>query len=257
MPQTPIYGLPFENPSDLPGHSVTGGPMGDQPILAEAVEDELARIDAQFIPPTMQVFESSDVWTRPPGLRAVRVRVIGGGGKGGTAGSTDAGESTEGGGGGGGGYAESIISASNLNATETVTVGLGATTPGETGGSSAFGTHLSATGGSPGFGMSASSSAAQRAPGGLGGIGVNGQINTHGSDGEFGVIVNNVNVTKNASGGGTALAGSRRQNTFVSGTGESGRFPGGGGSGASNGFDAPQAQGGDGAGGVVIVEHYY
>ena|SRR5690554_1196584 len=45
MPQTPVYGLPFEAPGDLPGHTLDGGPVGDQPILAEAVEAELSRID--------------------------------------------------------------------------------------------------------------------------------------------------------------------------------------------------------------------
>lgn len=45
MPSTPTYGLPFEAPGDLPGHTLDGGPVGDQPILAEAVEAELSRID--------------------------------------------------------------------------------------------------------------------------------------------------------------------------------------------------------------------
>ena len=45
MPQTPVYGLPFEAPGDLPGHTLDGGPVGDQPILAEAVEAELLRVD--------------------------------------------------------------------------------------------------------------------------------------------------------------------------------------------------------------------
>lgn len=47
MPSTPIYGLPFEQtPTDEPGHSLHGGQAGTDPILAEAVEAELARIDA-------------------------------------------------------------------------------------------------------------------------------------------------------------------------------------------------------------------
>src|SRR5690606_18898524 len=49
MPQTPTYGLPFEHPrDDLPGYTLDGGPAGDQPILAEAVETELARLDNQI-----------------------------------------------------------------------------------------------------------------------------------------------------------------------------------------------------------------
>lgn len=49
MPSTPTYGLPFEAPGDLPGHTLDGGPVGDQPILAEAVEAELSRIDDDVV----------------------------------------------------------------------------------------------------------------------------------------------------------------------------------------------------------------
>ena len=45
MPFEPIYGLPYEAPSDVPGWSLTGGPEGDQPILAERVAAPLRRLD--------------------------------------------------------------------------------------------------------------------------------------------------------------------------------------------------------------------
>lgn len=45
MPFEPIYGLPYEAPSDLPGWSLTGGPDGEQPILAERVAAQLRRLD--------------------------------------------------------------------------------------------------------------------------------------------------------------------------------------------------------------------
>lgn len=45
MPFEPIYGLPFEAGSDLPGWSLTGGPDGDQPVLAERVAAQLRRLD--------------------------------------------------------------------------------------------------------------------------------------------------------------------------------------------------------------------
>lgn len=45
MPFEPTYGLPFEAGSDIPGWSLTGGPDGDQPVLAEAVAAQLRRID--------------------------------------------------------------------------------------------------------------------------------------------------------------------------------------------------------------------
>ena len=46
MPETPIYGFPFEHPvDDEPGHTLDGGSLGTEPILAQEVEDELERID--------------------------------------------------------------------------------------------------------------------------------------------------------------------------------------------------------------------
>lgn len=45
MPFEPIYGLPYEAGTDLPGWSLTGGPDVTQPILAEAVAAQLARLD--------------------------------------------------------------------------------------------------------------------------------------------------------------------------------------------------------------------
>jgi hypothetical protein len=45
MPSTPTYGFPYEDPADQPGISITGGPLGTEDILAEAVEAEVERID--------------------------------------------------------------------------------------------------------------------------------------------------------------------------------------------------------------------
>lgn len=45
MPFEPSFGLPYEAGSDLPGWSLTGGPDGSQPVLAEAVAAQLRRLD--------------------------------------------------------------------------------------------------------------------------------------------------------------------------------------------------------------------
>ena len=45
VPTTPVYGLPHERGVTLPGRTLTGGPTGEDPILAEAVEAELQRVD--------------------------------------------------------------------------------------------------------------------------------------------------------------------------------------------------------------------
>lgn len=48
MPTTPVYGLPHERGVTLPGRTLTGGPTGDDPILAEAVEAELIALRGQL-----------------------------------------------------------------------------------------------------------------------------------------------------------------------------------------------------------------
>lgn len=45
MPFESSYGLPYEAGSDIPGWSLTGGPDGSQPVLAEAVAAQLRRLD--------------------------------------------------------------------------------------------------------------------------------------------------------------------------------------------------------------------
>lgn len=48
MPTTPVFGLPFEDASEQPGYTLTGGSSGLDPILAEAVEAAIATINASI-----------------------------------------------------------------------------------------------------------------------------------------------------------------------------------------------------------------
>ena len=107
---------------------------------------------ANVIAPTQTTYNLADspaTWTKPTStdplesLKYVRVQIWGGGG-GGKDGAT-------GGGGGGGAYNEMIIQADDLGATETVTIGAGGAAA-STGGTSTFGSHLSAYGGEGGVG---------------------------------------------------------------------------------------------------------
>lgn len=47
MPQTSVFGFDFESPTELPGETLTGGPTGLHPILAQQVENALlAQVNA-------------------------------------------------------------------------------------------------------------------------------------------------------------------------------------------------------------------
>lgn len=199
-----------------------------------------------------------------PWVRTVTFCVQGGGGSGGGASATAAGEVAEGGGGAGGGYCELTLPVESLEETINITVGdggSGSSGGGNQGGLSRVilpvgGTLCTANGGNGGdFGV-ATSSGATRTPGGTGGTATGGDLNIQGDYGGTGVIVNDVNIVKTGTGGGSFLAGwvsSSAPTTF----GVAGQLYGGGSTGASNGFNNGAARTShDGARGVVFVRLY-
>lgn len=205
----------------------------------------------------IQVFTASSTWNRPNGVRAARVRVIGGGGGSGGVDGLGTGNANSGGG-GGGGYAEQYILAANLLASETVTIGAagaaGASAGGAggSGGTSSFGGHCSATGGAGGAGSAATTGTAAAA-GGLGGTGAGGDINVPGDDGGMGVVAAGVAV-RSAYGGSTPLAGSVRPSNTVN-VARAGNVYGGG---AAGQFALTvDSAGAAGAPGIVIVESIF
>lgn len=192
---------------------------------------------------------SPATWTKPTGLKYVVVEVQAGGGGGG--GSTLAGRVS--GGGGGGGYAKETILATSLGATETVTIGAGGagsgTTTGSTGGTSSFGSLVSATGG---LGGEVSSGIA--VPGGVGGAGSGGDVNLLGRNGGQGT---RSTPSMTGVGGDSFLGfGGVSQIYTASVNGLVGGLYGGGGSGSGN-EDGSDQVGGSGAAGIVIVTEYY
>lgn len=175
----------------------------------------------------MRTYDSPATWTKPVGLKAVKVTVVGAGGNGGT-GVLNIGN---GGGGGGAGYALKYLPVASIPGPVVVTQG---TAPSKT---SSFGAFVSATGGSNG----ANATPAGPALAGAGGNGAGGDVNAAGSEGSA------------RSGGASALAYSLSAPPTSPTT--AGRPYGGGAVGGSN---SPGAlTGGTGAAGLVIVEEFY
>jgi hypothetical protein len=206
----------------------------------------------------MTVFTSSGTYTKPAGLSDAKIRVLGGGGGGGwphyTAGNHQSGP------GGGGGYAEEYLDAPAISATETVTVGGGgaggnqanpdASHNGATGGTSSFGSFVSASGGGGGGGASYFGNA-QFGGGGAGGIGTGGQVNYGGLGGAS-------NPTGGLGFGNTVMA-SRRNVSLAQPGNNAGTNSGVAATGQSS-VPYPSQPGGQtgksGAAGIVIVEEF-
>lgn len=190
--------------------------------------------------PRQTVFTTSGNWTVPPGVFSLKARLVGGGGGGG---SGDPGWA--GGGGGAGGYVESAMTVTPGQLIP-LTVGAGGASAsgrvsGVAGGTTSFGSSLSATGGGGG------GSANTQSPGGPGGQGFNGALSLAGGYGGDGSVTS---AGIGGNGGASAFGGGGRG---ASGGGifANGQAPGSGGGG---GYRDP-TPGGTGANGIIIVEY--
>lgn len=146
-----------------------------------------------------EVFTSSGTWTKPTGCRRVEVIAIGAGG-----GSAGAGVGTTprfrvAGGGGGGGAVKCAFLASNLNSTETVTVGTG-------GAGGAAGNNAGSSGGDSWFKASSGGTYAKGAGGGGGAAAAADSVATGGTGGA-GTAAGYISNTYMRMYGGTARAG--------------------------------------------------
>ena len=195
---------------------------------------------------TYEYADSPATWTKPTNLKMVRVELWGGGGSGGSVASTG-----DAGGGGGGAYNSIIIPASILGSTETVTVGNGGAlvnlNDGNAGGTSSFGSWVSAFGGGGGANTAAA--------GGGGGQAVVGGSSTTGTTGAAGGNGFSTSLTTGFNGGaGGAVNGGDSYFGGGGGAGSGGiggkSHFGGGGGGAGGGSTAGNSifGGGGGAG---------
>jgi len=208
--------------------------------------------------PVVNVYTSTNTWSKSTGLKYVVVELVGGGGGGGGVHpSTDHGS----GGGGGGGYSRKKIDAASLGATETVTIGAAGSggsgdNDGTAGGTTSFGSHLSATGG--GLGTKGASGGVN-GTGGAAGSGTGGDVNIGGQAGEGATTLST--ALYKAGSGGDSLLGSGGLGGFVFGGGSSGSVAGtgygAGGSGNAQDSGSSSLNGAAGSPGICIVTEYY
>lgn len=223
-----------------------------------------------------RIYTANDTWTKPSGLVAVEVEVIGGGGGGGSIPGRSATLQGAAGGGGGGGYSYRKVVAELLGSTESITVGAGgiggdgvlhAAGNGQSGGTSSFGSWLSATGGDGGLLFDGVNiDALNVSSGGKGGIGSSGDLNVAGCPGGYGSAFTNTTATHIGSaagnGGDSPYGGGGLGPVFDGGAsntiGATGRAYGGGGSGSIGTISGTTSvPGPDGAAGVVIIREFY
>jgi hypothetical protein len=192
-------------------------------------------------------FTSGGSYSKPAGAKQFRIQVQAGGGAGGGAAAAGAG-------GQGGGYAESLVDAASLSASTTVTVGSGGTGvsagTGNTGGTSSFGSLVSATGGVGGQATAASANVGFQESGDSAQTLV-GNIQVEGGGGVPG---GRLGGTDNVGGtGGPSFLGTGGRGRVGSNTGSAGHEYGGGGGGSANSGTQSARVGGAGAPGIVIV----
>jgi hypothetical protein len=196
----------------------------------------------------MTAYTSPATWTKPAGLKAVKVTVVGAGGNGGTGTAVPDFGVFAGGNGGGGGAAIEYLDAPAIPGPVAVTVG---TAPSKT---SSFGPFLSATGGTNGSNVASPSAGSVPVGPYAGGSGSGGTFNISGQDGVGRALNPAPGPTGNVMGNmaGASALGFGAGTIPTSGTGISGKLYGGGATGASG-----TAPAGTGAGGIVIVEEFY
>jgi hypothetical protein len=204
-----------------------------------------------------RVYTTTSTWTKPSSLTRIKVTVVGGGASAGPSVATGASQQSGGGGGGSGGASIKLIEAADLGATITATIGTGGVGQsagiGIAGATSSFGTHCSATGGSPGAGSAAAS--AWNADGGAGGAGSDGNINFDGGSGNC-AAGGTFGAEGAGGGGGSTIFGGGGKASPIGAAGGAGRGYGAGGGGGANNQNTGSVDGGSGKAGIIIVEEY-
>lgn len=179
--------------------------------MAIAIQSQISNpVTGVFGTGQVQFFATSGTWIVPPGIGKVRVRLWGAGGPWGSGGNY--------GGGGGGGFAIKAIYDLSGVTSVPVTVGqpVSSTTSSASGGTSSFGSYVSATGGTANIGVTYPP----------GGTGIGGDVNYTGGYG--------IGASSSGGGGGAASIFGNGGNASVSGPAPASSGGAGGGYGASS-----------------------
>ena len=210
----------------------------------------------------VQKFTASGTYTPNPNLISAVVECVGGGGGGGGSSSGAATASVSGGGGGSGGYSRTYLTAAQIGASQTITIGAagnGATAGfnnGTAGTATSLGTLCIANGGGGGGGNSSTTSPYLNGPG-AGATPGTGDIVAAGAPGACGGQA--AVMTGFGEGGSSIFGGAGRTPTVALGVAANGTAASNYGSGGSGGVvqqAAGNAAGGNGSAGLVIITEY-
>ncbi len=199
-----------------------------------------------------QPFTASGTWTKPSNLSGNEIVIVQAWGGGGAGGGTNATSGVSSGGGGGGGFTEAKFRASDLGSTVTVTIGAGGIAAsgavGGIGGTTTFGSLLSAFGGGGGASANGGSNGAGGGGGGTFGAGASGSSGTPGGGGapadSFGGATGGTGVGARSVYGGSSGAGGAYNGASASIGGAA--YFGGAGGGGGNGNSGSAGAGGAG-----------
>jgi hypothetical protein len=213
----------------------------------------------------IQKITANGTYIPTPGMKKVRIRIVGGGAGSGGASATTTSQTSASGGGASGSYAEALLTAADIGASQSVVIGRGGIagtasgtngTGGGTGGATSVGALLSAPGGlGSGFAPAIITTAYALMSAGFPGAQASGGniVNMAGSPGTPGV---SVNASTLAGHGGSGPLGSGGFGTGTNGPLSPGLGYGGGAGGVAVGANLPARGGAQGADGVAIFEEY-
>lgn len=202
----------------------------------------------------IQTFTGSGTYTPTTGMANCLVLAWGGGGAGGGATTTGAGQISAGGGGTAGALAWEFITAATIGTSQVVTIGAGGVGDGDAGaagGNTTLGSLLTATGGNGGGHVAAINSALFVA-GGLAVVATNAGINGGGGAGGNGALIANT-VVSGGIGASAMFGGGGWGTNGASAGGSATGYGAGGGGGANTQSQGSARNGGNGAGGLMII----